>query len=434
MGTGRTRGNPEQMIGVDDALERILARFSPLDVVETPIIDALGMVVSRAIVSTVAVPPFRNSAMDGYAVRSADTAAAPVTLRVISTVAAGSVLDRHVGAGEAVRIMTGAPVPEGADAVVRFEETDERSRTTSGSRKEISLARLIAPNENVRDAGEDIRAGQVVIPAGARLGPAEIGVLATLNRATVPVHRRPRVAILSTGDEVVDLGPDLRPGQIRNSNSYTVAALVRQAGAEPILLGVARDTTDDLRAKLLTSDSPDLFITSGGVSVGDYDVVKDVLRSEGSVDIWQVRMKPGKPLAFGTMGGTPLLGLPGNPTAAFVSFEQFGRPAIRRMLGHTDLCLPEVDAIATERFINAGRRRHFVRGIVKRTPRGLEARPTGDQGSAILMTTVRANCFIIVPETSDVVEAGSVVRVQLFDTSSHHAPRGTPTAIPSTNG
>jgi len=311
--------------------------------------------------------------------------------------------------------MTGAPVPDGADAVVRFEETDELDRSRTGLLGEIGISRPIQPGENVREAGEDVRAGDVVIPAGVQLRPAEVGMLASLNLSTVPVYRRPRVAILSTGDEVVDLGPQLHPGKIRNSNSYTLAALARQAGGVPILLGVARDTTDDLRAKLRTTDPPDLFVTSGGVSVGDYDVVKDVLRSEGSIDIWQVRMKPGKPLAFGTIGGVPLLGLPGNPVAALVSFEQFGRPAIRRMLGHTNLRLPELEATLTDRLDNPGRRRHYVRGVIERSSRGLEACPTGSQGSAILIAAVRANCFIVVPETSDVVEAGETVRVQVFD-------------------
>ncbi len=414
MGTERTWDMPETMIGVDDARERILARFAPLEAVATPIVDALGMVAARNVVSTVDVPPFRNSAMDGYAVRSIDVADAPVVLRVTGTVAAGTVPDRAVGPGESMRIMTGAPIPAGADAVVRFEETDESSRANNGL-AEIEISRPVQARENVREAGEDVRAGDAVISAGTVLGPAEIGILASLNMATVDVHRRPRVAILSTGDEVVDLGPDLQPGQIRNSNSHTIAALVRQAGGEPVLLGVARDTTDDVHDKLFASDTPDLFVTSGGVSVGDYDVVKNVLKAEGSIDVWQVRMKPGKPLAFGTIGNTPLLGLPGNPVAALVSFEQFGRPAIRRMLGHSQLSLPELDAISMERLPNPGRRRHFVRGVVSRTSAYLEARPTGDQGSAVLMAAVRANCFIIVPETSDVIDPGTTVRVQLFD-------------------
>ena len=417
MGTDRTWDNPERMMGVDDALARILARFTPLPAVEQPIVDALGMVVARPIVSTVDVPPFSNSAMDGYAVRASDTATAPVTLRVVGAVAAGAMPDRVLKPGEAIRIMTGAPVPDGADAVVRFEETDERSRGTRGSLTEISVSRSVRPDENVRDAGEDIAAGQVVAPSGACLGPAEIGILASLNMAAVQVHRRPRVAILSTGDEVVEIGPDLRPGQIRNSNSYTLAALVRQAGGEPLMLGIARDTADDLWEKLSAALTPDLYLTSGGVSVGDYDVVKDVLRSEGSVDIWQVRMKPGKPLAFGTVGGVPLLGLPGNPVAALVSFEQFARPAIRRMLGHARLGLHEVDAMITSRLTNTGRR-HYVRAVLEPTQRGLEVHPIGEGGSAILTSAARANCFIVVSETTDVVDEGATVRVQVFGDAS----------------
>lgn len=414
MAIERAWNNPDQMIGVDDALERVLARFSPLEAVATPIIDALGMVVSRDIVSAVDVPPFRNSAMDGYALRSIDTAGAPVNLRIVAAVAAGSVSTRGVGSGEAIRVMTGAPVPAGADAVARFEETDEDPRPGAGRHTTIGISRVIGPAENVREAGEDIRAGQVAMPSGTRVGPADVGILASLNVPAVSVHRRPRVAILSTGNEVVDLGPELRPGQIRNSNTYTVAALVRQAGGEPVLLGIARDSIDDLRAKLLTDVPPDLFITSGGVSVGDYDVVKDVLRSRGSIDIWQVRMKPGKPLAFGAIDGVPLLGLPGNPVAAFVSFLQFARPAIRRMLGFQEVCLPEADAVVTERLTNPGRRRHYIRGVAERTPDGLNVRSTGGQGSAILSSASRANCFLVVPETVDRVAPGDTLRVQFL--------------------
>ncbi|MEX1158563.1 MAG: gephyrin-like molybdotransferase Glp [Thermomicrobiales bacterium] len=416
MGIGRDWDNPEQMISVDDALERILARFSPLPAVETPIVEALAMVVTRDIISTVDVPPFRNSAMDGYAVQSADTAEAPVMLRVVATVAAGSMPDCRLRAGEAIRIMTGAPIPEGADAVVRFEETDERARSMSGAQlTRISVSRAITKGENVREAGEDIHANQAVLSTGARLGPAEIGVLASLNMATAPVHRRPRVAILSTGDEVVDVGPELLPGQIRNSNSYTMSALVRQAGGDPILLGVARDSSSSLTAKLRSVERPDLFITTGGVSVGDYDVVKDLLRAEGSVDMWQVRMKPGKPLAFGKIGGVPLLGLPGNPLAALVSFIQFGRPAIRKMLGLTELLLPVIDAVLTEQVTNAGGRRHFVRAIVERASHGLEAQPTGGRGSGLLAGAMHANGFIVIPEGRVVVDAGDTVCVQLLD-------------------
>ncbi|HEX5167109.1 MAG TPA: gephyrin-like molybdotransferase Glp [Thermomicrobiales bacterium] len=415
MGNERAWDTPEAMLSVDDALARILDRFSPLPAVETAILDALGMVLSADVVSTVDVPPFRNSAMDGYAIRAEDTASAPVALSVVGEVAAGNVADRPVGRGEAIRIMTGAPVPDGADSVVRFEETDESARSGRSETPAIGISRQIAVGENVRLAGEDLRSGQIALQAGLRVGPAEIGVLASLNLAAVAVHRRPRVAILSTGDELVEPGSDLRPGQIRDSNGVMLAAYVRQAGGEPILAGIAGDSTEDLRSKLRAFSAPDLFITSGGVSVGDYDVVKDVLRAEGEIDIWQVRMKPGKPLAFGTIADVPLLGLPGNPVAALVSFLQFGRPAIRKMLGHRNLCLPEVDATLAAELRNRGRRRHFVRGVVATTPSGFEAHPVAATGSAILSAASRANCFIVVPEMCDVVEAGETVRVQLID-------------------
>jgi molybdopterin molybdotransferase len=406
--------NPEEMIGVDAALERILSWFSPLPAEDVPIVDALGMAVADDVVSEVNIPPFRNSAMDGYAVRSVDTQAAPITLAVVDIIPAGSVPARGVGQGEAIRIMTGAPMPAGADAVVRFEETDEAERTI-GQRDEVRISRSVVPWENVREPGEDIRSGELVLRAGTRLRPAEIGVLASLNHSTVCVHRRPLVAILSTGDEVIDLGPDLQPGQIRNSNSYTVAALVRQAGGVPVILGVARDSTDALSAALERAGTPDMFVTSGGVSLGDYDMVKDVLRVAGAIDIWQVRMKPGKPLAFGTIGTTPLLGLPGNPVAALVSFEQFGRPAIMKMLGLRSVRPIELPAMLTERLPNAGRRRHYVRGVLSRVGDEYQVRSTGDQGAAVLMAAVRANCFIVVPETCEVVEQGTRVTVQVTD-------------------
>lgn len=405
--------NPDEMVSVDDALHRILGCFSPLPTDRVPIIDALGMVLAEDVVAGENIPPFRNSAMDGYAVQAANTLPAPATLRVVGTIAAGAVSERAVQRGEAMRIMTGAPLPGGADTVVRFEETDELERDPGSDF--IVIQRRMRVGENVREAGEDIRAGSVALSAGWRLRPAEIGVLASLNQATVAVHRRPRVAILSTGDELVDIGDELLPGQIRNSNSYTIAAMVKRYGGELVLLGVARDTSDDLRAKLDGTGDPDMYVTSGGVSHGDYDMVKDVLRSEGSIDIWQVRMKPGKPLAFGTIGSTPLLGLPGNPAAALVSFEQFGRPAMLKMLGRKNVRIPEVTAQLTERITNHGRRRHFVRGILTRGDDGYEVRTTGMQGSAILSAVVQSNCFLVVDEACDVVEAGTMVTVQLPD-------------------
>lgn len=406
----RTRSNREAAIGVDGALARILTHFAPLPTERVPLLDALGLAVVADVHAEGAVPPFRNSAMDGFAVRSADTDRAPLRLRIAGHAVAGHAAAQHFAAGEAVRIMTGAPVPEDADAVVRFEDVRERDG-------QIELARPVRHGDNVRLAGEDIPAGAVVVQEGSELTPAAIGALAAAGVSRVPVRRRPRVAILSTGDEVAEPGEPLGPGMIWNSNSPMLAALVRQAGGEPLLLGIARDTDLDIRERLASADAPDLFVTSGGVSVGDYDMVKDVLRTEGSIDIWQVGMKPGKPLAFGAIGSTPLLGLPGNPAAAYVSFLQFGWPAIRRMLGFASIVLPESDARLTVGLTNRGGRRNFVRGVATVGGVTVVVRPAGGQGSAMLSGLTDANCLIVLPEDREVFEAGDVVRIQLLPDS-----------------
>jgi molybdopterin molybdotransferase len=414
----------DEMIRVDAALRAILSAVTPLPAVPVPILEALGLVLAEEIVATENIPPFRNSAMDGYAVRSADIATAssarPTTLRVIGESPAGYAPRDKVGPGTAIRIMTGAPLPPGADTVVRFEETDEPTRDrapqSSQARDEIGIAVAQRPWVNVREAGEDVRAGETVLHPGGVLRPPEIGVLAALGRATVLVHRRPLVAIVSTGDEVVDLGSTPQPGQIRNSNSYTLAALVQRYGGIPRLLGVARDTVGDLTATLAAARDADLIITSGGVSVGDYDMVKDVLRAEGEIAIWQVRMKPGKPLAYGRLGDKPFLGLPGNPVAAYVSFELFARPIILRQLGHTTLDKPTVMARLTETVDNRGGRRHFVRALVTEGPQGPTVRPTGEQGSGVLTALIRANGLLVVPDGIERFAVGDLVEVLLL----HH--------------
>ncbi len=411
----------EGMIGVDEALRAILAGIAPLPTEELPILDALGLILAEEIVATDDSPPFRNSAMDGYAVRAADLTGAsresPVRLRVVAEGPAGYAPRGEVTPGTAIRIMTGAPLPPGADTVVRFEETDEPQHEAVPTKASVvKIAVTQAHWVNVREAGEDIRAGETALRRGALLRPAEIGVLASLGRATVQVHRRPVVAIVSTGDEVVDLGQPLQPGQIRNSNSYTLAALVQRYGGLPRLLGVARDTIADLTAVLAAARDADLIISSGGVSVGDYDMVKDVLRAEGQIDIWQVRMKPGKPLAYGRLGGKPFLGLPGNPVAAYVSFELFARPILLRQLGHANIGKPSIRARVTVPLTNRGGRRHFVRAFVADGPQGLETRPTGDQGSAVLTALTRANGLLVVTDDQEQVAIGESVEVLLL----HH--------------
>ncbi|HLT19917.1 MAG TPA: gephyrin-like molybdotransferase Glp [Thermomicrobiales bacterium] len=406
-----------QMISVDDAFERIVGRFRPLAPVQVPLLDAVGMVLAVDIPATTAVPPFRNSAMDGFALRSEDTAGAtleaPVELRVAATVAAGDAAEVEVGPGEAVRIMTGAPLPPGANTVIRFEEVDSPDIDGTGVAT-IAVRRPVPPHDNVREPGEDLPVGEIALRAGVQLGPAEIGALAALNVAEVEVHRRPRVAVLSTGDEVQDLGPELRPGKIRDANSYALAAMIVSCGGEAARLGIAGDSMAELRERLREARDFDLIVTSGGVSHGDYDVVKDVLQADGAIELWTVRMKPGKPLAFGEIGGTPLLGLPGNPAAALVSFDQFGRPAILKMLGHRELRLPEITARLTEPINNRGGRRHFERGVVRFRSGEYQVRTTGIHGSAMLSAMMAANCYIVVPEERERVEAGEIVTVQLF--------------------
>lgn len=413
------------LISVDEALAEILSHVEPLEAERVAILDTLGRVLAEEIVSDIEIPPFDNSAMDGYALRAGDVAAAtpeaPVALKVAGNVAAGYVAGARVEPGATIRIMTGAPLPDGADAVVPFEDTNDFDRSKeerlASPAVEIEVRRAVQPQDHVRPAGEDVRLGERVMAPGRLIRPQEIGVLASLGHAAVLVHRRPRVAILATGDELLEVHEPLAPGKIRNSNEYTNAALVTRTGGIPLRLGIARDTKADLTAKLRTGleQGADLFLTSGGVSVGDYDVVKDVLGTEGEMQFWQVRMKPGKPLAFGLLAdGVPLIGLPGNPVSAMVSFEQFARPAILKMLGHTGLAKPAVRAVLDEPLTNSGRR-GYARVIVTRREGQYHARGTGEQGSGVLTSMAKANGLAVIPEGTYRLEVGSSVEVQMLD-------------------
>lgn len=413
------------LISVDDALTEILSHVRPLEPERVPILEAFGRVLAEDIVSDIEIPPFDNSAMDGYAVQYGDlagaTAESPVRLVVVGSVAAGRVADTSVEPGTAIRIMTGAPIPPGSDAVVPFEDTSDFDRSKAARLAEpageIDVRCPVGRGDHVRPAGEDVRRGELVLERGRFIRPQETGLLASLGRDAVLVHRRPRVAILATGDELLEVHEPLEPGKIRNSNEYTNAALVTRTGGIPLRLGIARDTTADLTTKIREGmqKGADLFLTSGGVSVGDYDVVKDVLGTEGEMQFWQVRMKPGKPLAFGMLPGPiPLIGLPGNPVSAMVSFEQFARPAILRMLGHADLAKPAVRAVMDDPLTNSGRR-GFVRVVVTWRDGDYHARTTGEQGSGVLTSMAKANGLAIVPEGTREVEAGSRLAVQMLD-------------------
>lgn len=405
---------PYPMLSVEEALARVLAAFEPLAPERTPILEALGQVLAEDIFAEMDIPPLPNSAMDGYAVRCEDTGGArpdrPRRLRVVADLAAGHVLDEPIRPGMAVRIMTGAPIPPGAEAVIPFEEVKREG-------DEILVSKRYPHNQNIRAAGEDVHAGQKVLARGTVLRPQEIGMLAALGHKEVWVHRRPRVAILSTGDEVIAVDAPWQPGKIRDANSYSNAAQVLRCGGVPLLLGIARDDVAELTAKIRAGleQGADLFLTSGGVSVGDFDVVKKVLAAEGEMAFWRVRMKPGKPLAFGHIRGVPLLGLPGNPVSAMVSFEIFARPAILKMLGKTQLEKPTVEATLLDEIKRKDNRRHYLRVTLEKRDDAYQARLTGDQGSGILLSMVRAQGLAIIPEDVDHLPAGACVRVVMLD-------------------
>ncbi|MCU0521130.1 MAG: molybdopterin molybdotransferase MoeA [Anaerolineae bacterium] len=409
------------MLSVEEALERVLSMVHPLDSERTPILETLGRVLAEDVFAQDNIPPHANTAMDGYAVVAANTAgatpASPKELRVIENLAAGYVAQEQVTPGTAIRIMTGAPLPEGADAVIPFEETAQ-----AGAR--VQLFAAVPMGANVRLAGEDVRAGARVLSAGARLRPQEIGMLAALGRSEVRVIRRPRVAILATGDELVDIEAPLTPGKIHNSNGYSNAAQVLSAGGVPLMLGIARDSVDDLTAKIREglAQGADMLLTSGGVSVGDFDVVKQVLATEGEMTFWRVRMKPGKPLAFGRITTetdgvrrtVPVLGTPGNPVSTMVSFELFVRPALMKMLGHGDARQATLDAILDDPIPSKDDRRHYVRVWIEERDGVYHARLTGDQGSGRLSSMVSADGLAIIPEEWANAPVGARVKVMVF--------------------
>jgi len=414
------------LLSVEQALEKILGYVDVLEAEPKPILDCLGQVLAEDVYSTINIPPLDNSAMDGYAVRAEDTRGAteqsPRFLRVIDTVNAGSISEYEIIPGTAVRIMTGAPLPKGADSVVRFEDTDETQR--QGVADEIGILCEVESGWDIRRAGEDVTQGALVLPRGVVIRPSEVGVLASLGRSEVRVIRRPVVAVLATGNELVDISQPLPRGKIYNSNSYSVAALIKHYGGIPRILGIALDSESSLVASLRKGLDADMLITTGGVSMGDYDIVKDVLVKQGEIAFWTVRMKPGKPLAFGTVKGLneagvtkniPHLGLPGNPVSAMVTFELFARPAILKMMGKKNLTKPVIEAVIEESIVNSDGRRVFTRVIVEKRNGQYFARPTGPQGSGILTSMSLANGLAIVPEDKLGVETGDVVQVMMLD-------------------
>jgi molybdopterin molybdotransferase len=418
------------VISVEQALEKILNCIHTLDEEERPLFDCLGQVLAEDIFSEINVPPMDNSGMDGYAVRSSDIKDAskvkPSILKVVDTIIAGDKPEKSVEPGTAIRIMTGAPTPKGADTVVAFEDTDETERVNSsgGTPSEIGIRVQEKAGANIRKAGESVRKGASILTKGTVIRPSEIGILASLGLTKVRVIRRPVVAILATGDELTGLGEPLEEGKIYNSNSYSVAAQVKREGGIPKLLGIALDNEASVASKINQSLDADLLVTIGGVSMGDYDIVKNVLAKQGEIVFWKVRSKPGKPLAFGTIRrlgknsnnkDLPHLGLAGNSVSCMVNYELFVRPAILKMMGKKNLSKPTVEAIIEDKIINDDGRRVFARVIVENRNGQFYARLTGPQGSGILTSMTLANGLAIVPEDKPEVQKGDKLKVMMLD-------------------
>ncbi len=402
-------------LSVAEASAQILSGIRALAAERVPLRESLGRVLAEDVLSPIDHPPWDNSSMDGYAVRAADVAGAaegtPVSLPVLETVRAGQRPSRRLEPGSAIRVMTGAPVPEGADSVIRVEDTD-------GGEDTVVVRDARDAMRNVRPRAEDLQVGGLAVPHGTVLGAAQIGVLASVGCALVPVHRRPRVAVLASGDELVDVDQfdRVRAGErIVSSNSYTISAAARAAGADVMELGIVPDDPDEYRARLAAVGDCDLLVTSGGVSVGAFDFTKDVLRALGAeLTLWRVRMRPGAPLGFGMLGDMPWLGLPGNPVSAMVTFELFGRPIIRRQLGAANVFRRGVDVRLLGDVEIAAPLTHFMRAVVEWQRDGAVARLTGPQGSGLLTSMARANALLVIPADRTLVRTGETVRAILL--------------------
>ena len=413
------------MISVEEALNKILSRVHVLGSETKILLQCLDQVLAEDVRAKFNVPSHDNSAMDGYAVKSESIKGAnsksPKVLRIVGEVPAGSIPTIEVEPGTAMRIMTGAYIPRGADVVVPYEETDEPGRTKAKTpSSQVGIRVSLPAGSNIRRKGEDIAKGQLVLKKGKVLCPADIGVLASLGKSLVGVIRRPVVGILATGDELVGIVQPLPAGKIYNSNSYSLAAQVIKCGAVPSLLGIAGDNIKQLTATILSSMECDLLITSGGVSMGDYDIVREVLAAEGKEDFWTVRMKPGKPLAFGMLKRNdgvkiPHLGLPGNPVSSMVTFEVFARPAILKMMGKIGSDKPNIQAVMEDAVTNRDGRRIYARVVVTRKNGKFFARTTGPQGSGILTSLIKADGLAIVPENVNEVKAGDTVQVIMLN-------------------
>jgi molybdopterin molybdotransferase len=401
------------MIQVQEALDKILCQIQFKGVERVPLGQALGRVLTEDVVSRINNPPLDNSAMDGYAVIAEDIQSAtpenPVKLEMVEEIAAGYTAKGTLKPGQTMRIMTGAPIPPGADAVLMQEDTQKDGNA-------ILCLDKADVAENIRRAGEDVKIGEGVIKKGTTLSPAHIGMLAVIGRSQIAVGQRPTVSILSTGDEILELDETPQGPQIFNSNGHLLAAQIKSAGGIPVYLGIAKDTEKDLMEKFEWALKADIVVSSGGVSVGDYDLVKSSLQKMGQdMLFWKVAMKPGKPLAFGRIGKTPIFGLPGNPVSSFVSFEQFVRPSLRKVLGCSDLSHKTVQAKLTRTINKKPGRLHFLSSIVSWTDGEYTVTPAGEQGSGILKSAANANGLLIFPLEAEEIKQGQEVAVQLLE-------------------
>ncbi|MEO8577519.1 MAG: gephyrin-like molybdotransferase Glp [Gemmatimonadales bacterium] len=400
---------PGPLISVPEASGRILGAIHPLAPETVATENAAGRVLAASVVAPLTSPPWDNSSMDGYAVRSVDLPTSdPPVLRVVETVAAGSFPSRAITAGESMRVMTGAPVPDGADSVIRHEDTDD-------GRDVVTIRSLRDSGKNIRKAGEDFHAGDVLFPAGEAVRVAHIGVLASAGVKSIQAHRRPRVAIISSGDELVELrdfNPDIIGKRVVSSNSVTLFALVRDAGGEPVDLGIARDDPVSLKEKLAAASDADLILTSAGISVGDHDHVRESFtESGGEIDFWKVRMRPGAPLAFGMLHGKPWIGVSGNPVSAIVSFEVLVRPVIRKMLGNRSLFRETIPVTLRTPITITAPLMHFIRAVITPGADGsYMAEPAGSQSSSVLTAMARANALLILPGDRLQLEPGEMFR------------------------
>jgi len=396
------------LLTVAQARERILERIAVLDAEEVSLVAANGRVLAEDVRSDREVPPFTNSAMDGYAVRAADTsgasATAPVRLAILGEVRAGVAPPISVRPASALRIMTGAVLPDGADAVVRVEDTAEADG-------HVEIRTSVEPGVSIRQAGSDIHRGDVLAIASRVVTPGLIGVISSVGRRTIRCIRRPRVLLLTTGDELREAGESLAPGQITNTNRYTLRAALEEAGAEVLDVGVARDTRADLVERLRSAERADLVVSTGGVSMGAYDLVRALIEDREAVDFWQVAVRPGKPLLVGSVDGRPLIGLPGNPVSAMVGVELFVRPAVLKMEGRTDYERPRLSATTEDRLVNPPHLEQYFRGIARREGDRVVVRLTGDQASHVLRSMADANCLIVVPQGTSEIPAGGMVNI-----------------------